>query len=78
MIFSLLGYPGGSGAASLDETLELKYHTFPFCTLEILTGGFLKPGHVADILTTGGEDVGLVGVEAVGNSVGVGWGFGFS
>ena len=40
-----------------------------------MTGGFPKPGHVADILITGGEDVGL---EAVGNSVRVGWGFGFS
>ena len=33
-----------------------------------------KPGHMADILTTGGEDVGLVGVEAVGISV-RGWVF---
>ena len=39
-----------------------------------MTGGFLKLGHMADILITGGEDVGLVGVEAVGISV-RGWVF---
>ena len=31
-LLDYLGFPGGSGAASLDETLELKYHTYPFCT----------------------------------------------
>ena len=29
-LLSLLGCLGGSGAASLDGTLKLKYHTFPF------------------------------------------------
>ena len=29
-LLSILGYPAGSGAALLEGTLKLKYHTFPF------------------------------------------------
>ena len=33
-LISLLGYPNGSGAALLNGTVKLKYHTLAFCTQE--------------------------------------------
>ena len=53
------GYPNGSGAALLEGTLKLKYHTFPFARRKP-NWRLTSPGHVVDILTTGGEDVFLV------------------
>ena len=59
-LLSLLGYPAGPGAALSEETLKLKYHTFPFARRK-RTWKVSTPGHVADILTIGGEETGLVG-----------------
>ena len=70
-LLSLLGYPNGAGRALLDGTLKLKYQTL-FCSQEaLLEASYTWPcgptvGHVADLLTTGGEDVGLVEVEPGG------------
>ena len=47
----------------LGGTLRLKYHTFPFARRKP-NWRLSTPGHVVDILTAGGEEVGLVGVEA--------------
>ena len=55
----------------MDGTLKLKYQTL-FCSQEaLLEASYTWPcgptvGHVADLLTTGGEDVGLVEVEPGG------------
>ena len=66
---SLLGYPSASGSALLNGTIKLKYYTFPFACRK--PGWRLSnPGRVVDILTTGGEDVGLVTGKALGGSGG--------
>ena len=51
-LLSLLVYPAGSGAALLEETLKLKYHTFPFARKKP-TWKFPVHGGVADILAAG-------------------------
>ena len=55
----LLGYPAGPGAALLEGTLKLEYHTFPFARRQP-TWKVTTSGHVADTLTVGGEETGLV------------------
>ena len=47
----------------LDGTLKLKSRTFPFARRKP-NWRLPHPGHVVDILPTGGEEVGLVRVEA--------------
>ena len=64
-----MGYPNGSGIALLDGTLKLRYYTFPFAGRRP-TWKLPTPGHVADVLTTGGENDGLFGVEPPGGSRG--------
>ena len=59
-LLKLIRYPATSGAALLDWTLKLKYHTFPFARRKP-TWKVSTPGHVADILTIGGDETGLVG-----------------
>ena len=68
-LLSLMGYPNGSGIALLDGTLKLRYYTFPFAGRRP-TWKLPTPGHVADVLTTGGENDGLFGVEPPGGSRG--------
>ena len=59
-LLSLLGYPAGSGAALLEGTLTLKYHTFPFARRKP-TWKVSTLGSVADILAAGSEEIGLGG-----------------
>ena len=68
-LLSLLGYPSGPGIALLDGTMKLKYHTFSFACRKP-SWRLPHPGHVVHILTTGGEDVGLVGGEPFDGSGG--------
>ena len=58
-LLSLLGYPSGSGAALLNGTLKLRYHTMPFARRKL---SWKVPGRggVADILTAGGEEIGIL------------------
>ena len=67
---SFLGYPDGSAAALLDGTHLLKYLTFPVARKRP-NWRIEEPGHVVDILTTGGGEVGLVHFEDAGSSGGV-------
>ena len=65
-LLHLSGYPGRSVAALLAGTLKLKY-----CSSVVSrnrpTWGLGQPGRVVDLLTVGGEDVGLVAVDPVGS-----------
>ena len=58
-LLGLLGYPAGSGAASLG-TLKLLYWSL---FQEKTTWKLRVLGHVADILTAGGVDVGHAHLE---------------
>ena len=64
-----MGYPNGSGIALLEGTLKHRYYTFPFAGRKP-TWRLPTPGHVLDVLTTGGESVGLLGFEPPGGSSG--------
>ena len=68
-LLGLLGYPCGSGAALLDGTLKLRYHTMAFARRKP-TWRLPIPGQVPDIVADFHGSVVSLGVPHGGGSVG--------